>query len=212
MSSLRARCSTLVGMSTFDESKHPRRRGRFAPVSHGEPEVTVGSGPGFDARYWGLPTHRPGSWVFGDDACAEIAAGFVLDGPLSRGVATKESADAFSSWQAYAAGHGSSDGDEFAAGLEDGLRALVGADGEASTEEMLDAIAERPTGSTPRVNWMLGIRPAATKARGRGRLAAGVILSGADEWWGIADNRELALVGSPNPKPRARGAWAFLAG
>lgn len=196
-------------MNKFDEAKHPRNRGRFAPVSHREPEVSIGSG--FDSRYWGLPTFRPGAWVFGDDSCAEIVAGSVLDGPLSVGVARKESVEAFSRWKEYAAGHGSEDGEEFAAGLEEGLRALVGADDEASTAEMLDAVAEHPTDSTPRVNWMLGIRASATKARGRGRLAAGVILSGADEWWGIADNRELALVGSPDPKPRARGAWASLA-
>lgn len=197
-------------MNKFDESKHPRNRGKFTAVSHSEPEVTIG--PGFDARYWGLPTYRPGSWVFGDDACAEIAAGFVLDGPLSRGAASKQSVNALVQWQAYAAGHGSADGEEFAAGLEEGLRALVGANDEASIEDMLETVAERPTGRTPRINWMLGIRSSATKARGRGRLAAGVILSGADEWWGIADNRELALAGSTNPKPRVRGAWASLAG
>lgn len=196
-------------MSTFDEARHPRNRGKFTAVSHREPEVAIGSG--FDARYWGLPTSRPGSWVFGDDSCGEIAAGFVLDGPLSAGVAKNESIAAFSRWQTYAAGHGSANGEEFEAGLEEGLRALVRADDDASTTEMLEAVAGHPTTPTSRVNWMLGIRSSATKARGRGRLAAGVILSGADEWWGIAENRDLALVGSPNPKPRARGAWESLA-
>lgn len=196
-------------MNTFDEAKHPRDRGRFAPVAHREPEVSIGAG--FDSRYWGLPTFRPGAWVFGDDSCAEIVAGSVVDGPLSRGVPAKECVDTFSQWQTRVAGLGTAEGDEFAAGLEDGLRVLVRADENASAADLLNAISTSPTTSTCRVNWMLALRTSATNAGYRGRLAAGVILSGAEKWWGIADDMDLAVSGPPNPAPRPAGAWASLA-
>lgn len=197
-------------MSTFDESKHPRSRGRFTAVSHREPEVTIN--PEFDSRYWGLPAWRPGSWVFGSTSCAEIVAGSVVDGPLSQGAASKKSVDAFSRWQTLAAEHGTAEGDDFAAGLEDGLRALTGSSEHESAAGMLDIAARQPTTPTSRINWMLGLRPAPTKARYRGQLAAGVILSGADQWWGIADDIDLAVNGPAQDTPRARGAWSSLAG
>lgn len=203
------RCRTLIGMSSFDESRHPRSRGKFTAVSHREPDVAIGSG--FDARYWGLPAWRPGSWVFGDDSCAEIVSGSVVDGPLSQGIAQRESLDAFTRWQVSAAEAGSANGAEFAAGLEDGLRALYGSKAGETTAELLDIAASTPSNSTSRVNWMLGLRSAPTEARRRGSLAAGVILSGADEWWGIADNKDLAISGPSVSTPR-RGAWKSLAG
>lgn len=196
-------------MNTFDEARHPRNRGRFTAVSHREPEVTIGSG--FDARYWGLPTMRPGAWVFGDESCAEIVSGSVVDGPLSVGVVSKECRDAFARWQAAATEQGTIEGAEFAAGLEDGIRALYGATEDESTAELLKTAASVPTRDTSRVNWMLGLRSSPIKARYRGNLAAGVILSGADEWWGISDDMDLAFNGPPNPTPRRAGAWASLA-
>jgi hypothetical protein len=197
-------------MSTFDESKHPRSRGKFSSVTHREPEATLHSG--FDARYWGLPDWRPGSWVFGSTSSAEIVSGFVVNGPLSREVASQESVESFRRWQASAAGHGTAEGADFAAGLEGGLRALTGSSADESTAELLDTAAADPTSPTTRLNWMLGLRAAPTKAQYRGQLAAGVILSGADEWWGIADDVDLAVNGPAQDAPRARGAWSSLAG
>lgn len=196
-------------MNKFDEAKHPRNRGRFAPVSHREAEVTIDER--FDARYWGLPTMRPGAWVFGDESCAEIVSGSVVDGPLSVGVVKKECLNTFARWQAAATEQGTTEGTEFAAGLEDGIRALYGVSGDDSTAELLGTAASDPTRHTSRVNWMLGLRSSPSKARYRGNLAAGVILSGADEWWGIADDMDLAFNGPPNPTPRRAGAWASLA-
>lgn len=203
-------CRTLLGMSSFDESKHPRSRGKFAAVARREPEVAIGAR--FDARYWGLPEWRPGSWVFGSTASAEIVSGFVVDGPLSRDVASRESVDAFERWQADAVELGTAEGADFAAGLEDGLRALTGSSADDSPAGLLDAAASVPTSPTARLNWMLGLRSASSKARYRGSLAAGVILSGADEWWGIADDVDLAVNGPAQDTPRARGAWSSLAG
>ena len=204
------RCRTLIGMSPFDESKHPRSRGQFTAVPRREPEATLHTG--FDARYWGLPEWRPGSWVFGSTASAEIVSGFVVDGPLSRDVASRESVDAFERWQAAAVEQDTAEGSDFAAGLEDGLRALTGSSEDETTAGLLDAAVSVPTSPTSRLNWMLGLRSAASKARYRGQLAAGVILSGADEWWGIADDVDLAVKGPATDTPRARGAWSSLAG
>lgn len=196
-------------MGTFDESKHPRSRGKFTAAPHREPEVTIGAG--FDARYWGLPAWRPGHWVFGDDSCAEIVTGSVVDGPLSQGLPQEESLAAFARWQVFAAEKNTAEGAEFAAGLEDGLRALYGSDANESTDELLDIAASTYSRPTSRVNWMLGLRGAASQARRRGSMAAGVILSGAEEWWGIADDKDLAISGPPASTPR-RGAWSSLAG
>lgn len=197
-------------MNAFDESKHPRSRGKFAAVSHRESEVTIRSD--FDARYWGLPEWRPGSWVFGSTSCAEIVAGSVTDGPLSRGPAVRDSIASFQRWQAAAAGRGTVEGDDFAAGLEDGLRALTGSGAGESTAGLLESAAAEPTSRAARINWQLGLRTAPSKARYRGQMAAGVILSGADEWWGIADDVDLAVNGPAQDTPRARGAWSSLAG
>ncbi|WP_354214796.1 hypothetical protein [Arthrobacter sp. UYCo732] len=177
-------------------------------MSHRESEVAIGAG--FDARYWGLPAGRPGAWVFGDDSTAEIVTGSVVDGPLSQGVARRESLDSFTRWQGFAAGQDTADGPEFAAGLEDGLRALYGSTAGEPTAELLDIAATTPTRPTSRVNWMLGLRSAPSEAHRRGSMAAGVILSGSDEWWGIADNKDLAISGPPVRTPR-RGAWSSLA-
>jgi hypothetical protein len=208
-------CRTLVGMSSFDESKHPRRRGKFTAVSHPEPEVAVGAG--FDARYWGLPQWRPGAWVFGSTSCAEIVSGSVVEGPLSRGVASRASLESFQRWQASAAELGTTEGDDFAAGLEDGLRALTGSITDESTAEMLDVAGSQPTSSAARTNWMLGLRAAPTKARYRGQLAAGVILSGADEWWGSPEIRPCgqrptrhSAHAAPGPPPAKEPATALL--
>lgn len=195
-------------MTAFDESKHPRTRGRFTAVQRSEPDVSIGGG--FDARYWGLPTYRPGEWVFGDESCEEIIKGFVVDGPLSRGTVRREHLDAFTRWQAAAAETGTADGAEFAAGLEDGLRALYGSKAGESTAELLDIAASTPSRPTPRVNWMLGLRGLPSDARRRGSMAAGVTLSGADEWWGIAGNKDLAINGPAVSTPRRR-AWTPLA-
>lgn len=197
-------------MNAFDESKHPRSRGQFTAVSHREPETTLRAG--FDARYWGLPEWRPGSWVFGSTSSAEIVSGFVVDGPLSREVASPESVESFQRWQTRAAGYGTAEGSDFAAGLEDGLRSLTGSSADESPAGLLDAAASDPTSPTSRLNWMLGLRSAPSKARYRGHLAAGVILSGAAEWWGIADDADLAVNGPATDTPRARGAWSSLAG
>ncbi|ACL42435.1 hypothetical protein Achl_4484 (plasmid) [Pseudarthrobacter chlorophenolicus A6] len=177
--------------------------------SHREPEVTLESG--FDARYWGLPAFRPGAWAFGDDASAEIVAGSVVDGPLSRAAARPETVDAFKRLQEHARARGTADGDGFAAGLEDGIRVLCGADEITPVDELLQAAVSMPTTRASRTNWQLGLRRGTSKAGYRGRLAAGVVLSGADQWWGIADDMDLAIDGPANPKPRFRGAWASLA-
>jgi hypothetical protein len=203
-------CRTLVGMSSFDESKHPRNRGKFTAVAHGEPEVTLDAG--FDARYWGLPASKPDAWVFGTSRYAETAAGSIVDGPLSQGVASRESLDSFRQWQSTAAGYSTAEGDDFAAGLEHGLRVLYRSDGDESVSELLDTAASTPTDDTSRTNWLLSLNAAPTKAGYRGRLAAGIILSGADKWWGLVDNPDSAIIGPAQDIPRARGAWASLAG
>lgn len=197
-------------MSFFDESKHPRNRGKFTAVSHREPEATLTAG--FDARYWGLPESRPGSWVFGTSRYAETTSGSVLDGPLSRGAASNESLESFRRWQITAAEHGTADGDDFAAGLEHGLRVLSGPNADAPVPALLEKLSSQPTTETVRVNWMLDLKSAPTRAGYRGRLAAGVILSGADKWWGITDDPDLAINGPLQDIPRARGAWSSLAG
>lgn len=197
-------------MSSFDESKHPRNRGKFTAVSHGEPEVALGSG--FDARYWGLPGVRPEAWVFGTSRYAETASGSVVHGPLSAGVAEQESLESFRRWQAIAAEHGTAEGEEFAAGLEDGLRILCRSKDNEPVDELLDTMGNAPTTDSARTNWLLQLKAAPTKAGYRGRLAAGIILSGADKWWGITDNTDSAIVGPAQDIPRARGAWASLAG
>lgn len=197
-------------MSSFDESKHPRNRGKFTAVSHREPEAALGGG--FDARYWGLPAARPGAWVFGTTRYAETAAGSVVEGPLSGGVAGKESVDSFQRWQDIAASYGTPEGEEFAAGLEDGLRLLCRSKDNETVSELLDTMASLPTTRSARTDWQLQLKAAPTRAGYRGRLAAGVILSGADQWWGISEDPDLAINGPAQDIPRARGAWASLAG
>lgn len=197
-------------MSTFDESKHPRSRGRFTAVTHPEAEVTLA--PGFDARYWGLPTFRPGSWRFGEDASAEIVAGFVVNGPLSRSAAPPETLAVFRRLQEHARARGTSEGDDFAAGMAEGVRVLCGGDENTPFDGLLQEAVSTPTRHVSRINWQLGLRHGTTAQGYRGRLAAGVVLSGASEWWGIEEDMDLAIDGPANPKPRARGAWASLGG
>ncbi|MBG0738632.1 hypothetical protein IV500_04250 [Paeniglutamicibacter antarcticus] len=196
-------------MNAFDESKHPRSRGKFAAVSHREPAVTL-SEKGFDARYWGLPALRPGSWVFGNKSCAEILAGSVVDGPLSRGSVQQENLDAFARWESAALNHGTAEGKEFAAGLEDGIRTLHGTGAGDSAAGLLGTAPLAPTTHPSRVNWQLRLRSASSEARYRGQLAAGVILSGAEKWWGISDDLDLAILGSAESTPRPAGAWSSL--
>lgn len=132
------------------------------------------------------------------------------DSPLSRALASEESVAAFARWQTSEAEHGTADGSEFGAGLEEGLRALYGSDERSSTAQLLDIAASEQTTDTSRINWLLGLKAATSKARYRGQLAAEVILSGADEWRGIADDVDLAVNG-PSQDPPRRGAWPSLA-
>lgn len=150
--------------------------------------------------------------MFGTSRYAETAAGSVVDGPLSGGVADKRSRDSFQRWQDVAAGYGTAEGDEFTAGLENGLRLLCRSKDNEPVSELLDTMSSVPTTRSARTDWQLQLKSAPTRAGYRGRLAAGVILSGADKWWGIADDPDLAINGPGQDIPRARGAWASLAG
>lgn len=172
---------------------------------------------GFRGAYSRHPDTRPGDWApFGEYESLDFAVQTVMDGPLSRGVANKQAREALTAWHDYA--HGQAGGEpeddaaQFAAGIRSGALAmyehhLTGPDGQPvrlemhvpSVPEVLEpvlAVAARKRASGLGLErWRHALQHAPSDAWQRGHLAAGIILSGADQWWGMRENPDAAIAG-----------------
>ena len=160
--------------------------------------------PGYRGAHSGLPDAPDLAWgTFGSDTSLDHAVQTVMDGPLSRGVTRRESREALEAWHDYAVSVPGPEAEEFAAGIRSGVLALYDrqitwfnperdrfdlASG-AQPGEMDSVLAvyagTKRASSEDREHWRLLLQQAPSEAWHRGHLAAGIILSGADEYWGM---------------------------
>lgn len=196
--------------------------GRFAGISHQESGVRIplpAGGPrvidtGFEGRHSGQPDRAPGG--FGGDNVDQVVD-TVLSGPLSRGIASAGRRDALKSWHEWAQQRGQETGDrdyaDFAAGIKTGTTSLYEEhlgedkpgfdrfDGDSISTAVLDlamqAAATKRTTGVSREHWRRLLKLTPSESWHRGHLAAGVILSGADGYWGMRDDPEHAVKGDP---------------
>lgn len=171
-----------------------------------------------DSSYRGVhsrhPDTRPGDWApFGEYESLDHAVQTVMDGPLSRGVARRDVREALASWHEYAlaqAGTGQEDAADFASGIRSGAIALyehhlTAPDGGPvrlemhmpSMQEVLEpvmaAAARKRASALGLERWRHALQHAPSDAWQRGHLAAGIILSGADQWWGMREDPAAAI-------------------
>lgn len=197
-------------------------RTQFAARLHPEPELGLGAAaatldlPPADYRgaRAGQPDTRPAGWApFGTYESLDHAVQTVTDGPLSRGISRSASREAVSTWHDYAAALPNPDGEQFAAGIRSGVMALynrqiswVNPDRDrfdlssgAVPREMDSVLAvyagTKRTSRTDLEHWRLLLQHAPSDAWQRGHLAAGVVLSGADDYWGMRQNPMQAITG-----------------
>lgn len=169
---------------------------------------------GFEGRHAGQPEQAPGR--FGGDN-VDLVVDTVMSGPLSRGIASVGRRAALQSWHDWAQQRGQETGDpdyaDFAAGIKTGAAALYEEhlgedkpghdrfDGDHITAAVLDlalqAAAKKRTSGDSREYWRRLLKHTPSESWHRGHLAAGVILSGADGYWGMRENAEHAVKGDP---------------
>ena len=192
--------------------------GQFARTSHQPSGVHV-SGPrvsdtGFEGRHSGQPDRAPGS--FGGNN-VDLVVDTVMSGPLSRGIASVGRRAALKSWHDWAQQCGEEAGGpdyaDFASGLKTGTAALYEEhlgedkpgpdcfDGDHIPVAVLDlalqAAAKKRTSGDSREHWRRLLKHTPSGSWHRGHLAAGVILSGADGYWGMRESPEHAVKGDP---------------
>ena len=175
-----------------------------------------------DSTYRGAhsrhPDTRPGDWApFGEYESLDYAVQTVMDGPLSRGVARRDVRDALTSWHGYTlaqTGPGPEDeAADFAAGIRSGAISLyehhlTAPDGgparlemhvpsvPAILEPVMAVAARKRAGSIGLERWRHALQHAPSDAWQRGHLAAGIILSGADQWWGMREDPAAVIHGA----------------
>lgn len=206
--------------------------GQFAPTNHAEPRISLdGAAPsrlilpedGFLGRHARCPEPRPTEWVFGQDASIDAAVGTVMDGPLSRGVVNAQRREAFQAWHEWAVNRHQEtkepDYMQFAMGLRTGVASLYerrlghyepGLDrfNQFGTPVYVSDHAVQISGTKrasfeDREHWRKLLKRTPDEAWHRGHLAAGLILSGADDYWGLRDNPDAAAIGVPSDQSTA---------
>lgn len=181
--------------------------------------------PGQQPQTAGLPGHRPDDWDPFTTA-TDRAVASVHDGLLSQKVASGYQMGNLSTWhnwaQNQAAVHGLEDPEtaaayaQFAAGIEHGTLALMSGTAEVRDLYVLHRLgwetgssvrlgdwaqARRLTGfkrtsRASREEWASGLVSAPSEAARRGYLAAGLILSGLDDWWGLRADPAATVTGA----------------
>lgn len=198
--------------------------GQFAATAHSEPDLALGSpGPArlvlpkdpFLGRHASCPEPRPEEWVFGRDECVDAAVGTVMDGPLSRGVVNSQRRIAFHAWDEWATARTHETKDpayqEFLYGLRTGVAALYerrmdhydpsldrfkpGGTPAYTADHALQISGTKRASAEDREHWRKLLQHTPSDAWHRGHLAAGLILSGADGYWGLREDPDAAVHG-----------------
>jgi len=198
--------------------------GQFAGTSHPETGIALETAPdrtmlvlpedGFQGRHSGDPFVRPEDWVFGEDSSIDAAVGTVLDGPLSRGVVNAQRRDAFNAWHEWAMARALETKDpayeHFVMGLRTGVSSLY----ERRMDHYEPALDRFNQSGTPtyvadhalqisgtkrasaedREHWRKLLKHTPSEEWHRGHLAAGLILSGADGYWGLRDDPDATVT------------------
>ena len=197
--------------------------GQFAAATHAEPGISLPRRAlpgltlpedGFTGRHAGCPEPRPAEWVFGEDASVDVAVGTVMDGPLSRGVVNATRRDAFNAWHDLAMDRALNSKDpaymDFAMGLRTGAASLFerrmghyepGLDRFKHSgtpvyvaDHALQVSGQKRTSFEDREHWRKLLKHAPNEAWHRGHLAAGLILSGADDYWGMREDPDQVIT------------------
>lgn len=204
--------------------------GRFSVDHRAEPDLTLGTAPGarlvlpedgFLGRQARCPEPRPADWVFGRDECIDAAVGTVIDGPLSRGVVNAQRRGSFHAWHEWAMTRSLETNDpaydEFAMGLRTGVASLYerrlgayepgldrfkpGGTPTYIASSALDISGTKRASAEDREHWRKLLKRTPSEAWHRGHLAAGLILSGADGYWGLREEPDAAVLGPVTDEP-----------
>jgi hypothetical protein len=204
--------------------------GQFTATCHAEPDVALGSAPsaglnlpedGFTGQNARCPEPRPEEWVFGEDASIDAAVGTVMDGPLSRGVVNAQRRNAFHAWHEWAMTRAQETRDpaydDFVSGLRTGVAALYerrmghyepGMDRFKPfdtpvyvVDHALQISGSKRASAEDREHWRMLLKHAPSEAWHRGHLAAGLVLSGADGYWGLREDPDAAVLGPGGDGP-----------
>lgn len=218
--------------------------GQFAATAHAEPNVTLGTSPstgldlpedGFLGRHARCPEPRPAEWVFGEDDSIDAAVGTVADGPLSRGVVNAQRRNAFHAWHEWAMTRAIETKDpaydDFVMGLRTGVAALYerrmdhydpsldrfkpGGTPVYAADHALQLSGTKRASAEDREHWRKLLKRTPSEAWHRGHLAAGLVLSGADGYWGMRENPDAAVIGAAreeldeNPRDESNQIFDF---
>ncbi|QYF88501.1 hypothetical protein [Arthrobacter sp. PAMC25284] len=172
---------------------------------------------GFLSRHARCPEPRPAEWVFGQDDSIDAGVGTVMDGPLSRGVVNAARRDAFNAWHEFALARHLETRDpacmEFAMGLRPGVASLYerrmghyepGLDRFKHNgtpvyvaDHALQVSGKKRASYEDREHWRKLLKRTPNEDWHRGHLAAGLVLSGADDgYWDLRADPELTLLGA----------------
>lgn len=199
--------------------------GQFAPDNRSEPAISLAAPvsaselvlpeDSFSGRQARCPEPRPADWVFGRDECIDAAVGTVMDGPLSRGVVNAQRRDAFHAWHEWAITRTFETKDpaydDFVSGLRTGVAALYerrmdhyepGMDRFHPfgtpvyvADHALQISSTKRASAEDREHWRKLLKLTPSEAWHRGHLAAGLVLSGADGYWGLREDPDSAVQG-----------------
>jgi hypothetical protein len=216
--------------------------GQFAATTHTEPDLALGTPPatrlvlpedGFAGRHARCPEPKPADWVFGRDECIDAAVGTVTDGPLSRGVANAQRRDAFHAWHEWAMTRAIETKDpaydDFVSGMRTGVAALYerrmdhyepGLDRFKAfgtpvyvADHALQISGTKRASAEDREHWRKLLKLTPSEAWHRGHLAAGLVLSGGDGYWGMRENPDAVVLGpvedAPEENPRDESNQIF---
>ncbi|ACL42153.1 hypothetical protein Achl_4202 (plasmid) [Pseudarthrobacter chlorophenolicus A6] len=199
--------------------------GQFATTSHSEPGISLAGSHSpselvlpedtFLGRHASCPEPRPAEWVFGEHASVDAVVGTVMDGPLSRGVVNAQRRAAFNAWHEWAMAKALETKDpaydDFAQGLRTGVASLYerrmdhyepgldrfkpGGTPVYVADHALQVSGSKRTSFEDREHWRTLLKRTPSEAWHRGYLAAGLLLSGADGYWGLRESAETTVLG-----------------
>jgi hypothetical protein len=153
--------------------------------------------------------------VFGEDASIDAAVGTVMDGPLSRGVVNAQRRGSFHVWHDWAQDRARETGnisyEHFAMGLRTGVASLYerrlgsydpgldrfkpGGTPTYIAASAVDIAGTKRASFEDREHWRKLLKRTPSEEWHRGHLAAGLILSGADSYWGLRDDPDATVHG-----------------
>ncbi|MCC3299318.1 hypothetical protein [Arthrobacter caoxuetaonis] len=167
---------------------------------------------GFEGRHAGQPAIAPGRFG-GPDVDQNVDT--VMSGPLSRGVANASRREAAQLWHEWALEcsreTGDPDYEDFAEGIKTGITALYerhhpleedtdrfekGTVPVYAMDLALQTAGRKRASAQDREHWRRLLKHTPSESWHRGHLAAGVILSGADEYWGMREDPVHAVKGA----------------